>query len=214
LPGAKVHDLLADVRWPVRRAAAAVVGLSLLAACSTGSGKSGPPGATVGTAPPQTTTTDPYAVPAVIDAAYVNRVLAGLDAANGDIVRLLVSTKTITPEMIERLKALYIDRDLLQLQIDSMQTDLHRGLTGVKPNPGNSLTTVSEFITKSPSCVYAKVFRDATLVAVSPDPRFATQWVALKPAPAISSLNPTGWAYVYEGFQRDLTAPTKNPCSE
>ena len=35
---------------------------------------------TLATVPAPTTTTNPYAVPAVIDAAYVNRVLAGLDA--------------------------------------------------------------------------------------------------------------------------------------
>ncbi|MFN2504089.1 MAG: hypothetical protein ABR540_07650, partial [Acidimicrobiales bacterium] len=48
-----------------------------------------PPSATVGTEAPSTTSADPYAVPAVIDEAYVNRVLAGLDAAVGEVVRLV-----------------------------------------------------------------------------------------------------------------------------
>ena len=51
-----------------------------LAGCGVGgsSGADGPT-ATRPTVPP-----DPYAVPAVIDEAYVNRVLAALDQANGE----------------------------------------------------------------------------------------------------------------------------------
>src|SRR5205085_10070389 len=76
----------------------------ILTACA---GKSEPlvPTATV---PVATTTTNPYAVPEVIDEAYVNRVLAGLDAAVGDMLRLVVSARTIPPEALERLRALYI----------------------------------------------------------------------------------------------------------
>jgi len=68
----------------------AVAVLMTLAACKE-SGSASPPvnGATVPTAAPTTTTTNPYAVPQVIDAAYFNRVLAGLDAVEGDVVASL-----------------------------------------------------------------------------------------------------------------------------
>ena len=77
---------------------AVLAALALLAsaACSGGGADKGSAGAnptlatdpprtnpTLATVPAPTTTTNPYAVPAVIDAAYVNRVLAGLDAADG-----------------------------------------------------------------------------------------------------------------------------------
>ncbi len=87
------------------------VALLVLAACG---GDKEPLGPTA-TVPQPTTTTDPYAVPAVIDEAYVNRVLAGLDQAVGDIVRLVVSTRDIPPEVIDRLKAMYVG-DALQLK--------------------------------------------------------------------------------------------------
>jgi hypothetical protein len=71
---------------------AALAALALLASasCSSGTADRGSAGAnptlatdpprtnpTLATVPAPTTTTNPYAVPAVIDAAYVNRVLAG-----------------------------------------------------------------------------------------------------------------------------------------
>ncbi len=78
-----------------------VVALLLLsAACG---GKDEPLGP-IGSVPQATTTTNPYAVPEVIDEAYVNRVLAGLDQAYGDLTRLIVSTENIVPEAIDRLK--------------------------------------------------------------------------------------------------------------
>ena len=49
-----------------------------------------------------TTTTNPYAVPPVIDAAYVNRVLAGLDAAVGDVVRMVVKTDPAPRDIVQR----------------------------------------------------------------------------------------------------------------
>ena len=188
----------------------------LLAACNN-DGTAAPPASdpTVPTLAPTTTTTNPYAVPAVIDAAYVNRVLAGLDAAVGDIVRLVVRTKAIPREAIEQLKATYLDQQLLQLQIDSFQTDLRGGLQGYRAEPGNARTTVTELITALQSCIYVKVNRDVSAVATSSDPRLGTQWIAIRhtSSPGSFNFNPTGWGYVYEGFQRNLTAPTVNPCT-
>ena len=186
-----------------------------LAACSPDEAAA-PPGATLGTAPPVTPTTDPYAVPPVIDAAYVNRVLEGLDAANGDVLRMVVRTKTIEPEAVDRLKALYSDKDLMQLQIDILQSDLRRGLSGIRPDPGNQRTTVKELITSKPSCLYAKVDRDSSQVATNPNPDLRTIWISLvprNPAKDASRYNPTPWAFRYEGFQRDLSPPPIDPCA-
>ncbi len=91
---------------------AALAALALLAsaACSGGGADKGSAGAnptlatdpprtnpTLATVPPATTTTNPYAVPAVIDVAYVNRVLAGLDAVMGDAGRSLVRSNENDP---------------------------------------------------------------------------------------------------------------------
>lgn len=195
-------------------AVAVVVALS---AGGCGGGGSAPevPTATLQTAPLATTTTNPYAVPAVIDEAYVNRVLAGLDHANGDILRLVVTRRTIPPEVIPRLKAIYIDEKLLQEVVDGLQGQLLRGVEGLRNPPGNQRTTVLELITAEPDCIFAKTDADASAVAVSPEPSFNTQWVGLISAERagrpVDQYNPTGWGFVYEGFTRDFSAPP-NPC--
>jgi hypothetical protein len=190
--------------------------LIVAAACSNQSAAPPRTDPTVPTAPPQTTTTNPYAIPPVIDAAYVNRVLEGLDHAQGEVVRLIVRTRTIPPEAIERLKTLYASRELLQREIDGYQDELRGGLANFRPEPGNTRTTVIEMISNSSTCLYFKVDRDYSLVSDVANPAFRTQWIALvsrSPSGSdVSGYNPTPWAFIYEGFTRNLTAPARNPC--
>jgi hypothetical protein len=202
-------------RRAVQVALAALV-LTASAACNSGSdGDRGTAAAnTVRTEPAPTTTTNPYAVPAVIDEAYVNRVLAGLDAALGDITRLVMRTKTIPPEAYDRLKSLYTDPDFLQIKIDGYQRDIRDGFASYKPVPGNKVSTVSQLITAQQSCIFVRVDRDYSNVRISPRAELDTQWVALKPNDVSRDphrYNPTPWAYVYDGFQQDRSRPP-NPC--
>ena len=190
--------------------------LILLAACSKGgAGEPQVPSATVGTAAPTTTTTDPYAVPPVIDAAYVNRVLAGLDAQMGDVTRLVVSTRTIPREAYDRMRAVYATDSALQLSIDGFQSDLRNNLPGYQANPGNIKTLVTQLIHVTNSCVYAQVDRDYSATSTNPNPNFRTQWVAIQPldpARDTHGYNVVRWSYRYEGFNRGFTAPPTDPC--
>ncbi len=191
----------------------AVVGVVVAALLTSCGGREEPLGPTA-TVPQGTTTTNPYAIPAVIDAAYVNRVLAGLDQAVGDVTRLIVATRTVPPEAIDRLKVIYLDRGLLQLVVDTYQHDLLGGLEGVRPDPGNRRTTVTELLTVKPRCVFARVQTDASAVALSPS-SMREQWVGIihmETAPPVS-FNATRWGYIYEGFDRDLPVPS-DPCDE
>ncbi len=201
----------------LRRTAAGVSLLlaGALGACSSADEPAAPT-ATLGTVPPVTPTTDPYAVPAVIDEAYVNRVLEALDAANGDVLRLVVRERTIPTEALDRLRALYLDEELLQLQIDVPQSDLRRGLSGIRAEPGNQRTIVKQMITIKPSCLYVRADRDSAQVATNPRPELRTIWIGLVPMDEsrdVAQYNPTPWAFVYEGFQRDLSAPPVDPCA-
>src|SRR5438105_629499 len=93
-----------------------------LGACKGSSEPLGP----AATLPVGTTTTSPYAIPAVIDEAYVNRVLAGLDHAVGDVTREVLSEGSVTSGVKSRLAALYI-ADILQLRIALFETVVGRG---------------------------------------------------------------------------------------
>jgi len=181
-----------------------------LAACG---GKSEPLGPTA-TLPVGTTTTNPYAVPEVIDEAYVNRVLAGLDAAVGDMLRLVVGSRTIPPEALERLRALYVG-ERRQVQLDFLSKDIADGFVNYKQPPGNQVTRVSILIDAKPSCVFAEVSRNYSGIAINSSEEFRIQWVVLLPADqngGISIYNPTHWVYVYDGLERDRSAP-ENPCA-
>ena len=194
----------------------AVAGSFLLAAgCSHPPADRAGSSATVATEPAPTTTTNPYAVPAVIDVAYVNRVLAGLDAAIGDITRLVVRTKTIPPEAYDRLKALYESGDFLQIKIDGYQRDIREGFKSYLANPGDKVSTVNEFISARPSCIFVRVHRDYSSVGTNPVSQLEIQWVGLRPLDSSrdpKGYNVTRWAYVYDGFTQDRLRPV-DPCA-
>jgi hypothetical protein len=211
----------------VRRTAipAVLAALALLAsaACSSGGADKGSAGAnpTVATDPPRTTTaaasptttSNPYAVPAVIDAAYINKVLAGLDAVTGDVLRLILQTSTIPPEAYDRLKAVYVDPVLLQLRIDSFQRDIRERFRGYRPDPGNRVSTVSRIVTTRPTCIFVQIRRDYSAVGVSS--RIDTEWVGLTkhdPLRDPSGYNKTLWAMSYDGFPPDRSQPP-DPCA-
>jgi hypothetical protein len=211
LIGVKDDDMPLRVRaW---RVVAVCVCLCAAVACSAGDDKAAP-SATLGTEPPRTTTTDPYAVPDVIDVAYVNRVLAGLDQITGDVVRLVVRSKTFPREAFDRLRALYASDAGVQRELDLYHRDMERNFSGYRENPGNKTTSVTELITGSRSCIFARVERNFSAVGVNAVTA-GVQWVAIQPLDQSrdpNRYNYTGWAYRYEGFSEQRTEP-ENPCT-
>ena len=115
----------------------AVVGVVVAALLTSCGGKEEPLGPTA-TVPQGTTTTNPYAIPPVIDEAYVNRVLAGLDQVIGDAVRLVVKNRVVDEEVYYRLSSVYLG-DTLQLNLDGIQEDLLGGMRGYPKLPGTTL---------------------------------------------------------------------------
>lgn len=187
-----------------------IVTALLAGACGSESEPLGP----IGSVPQATTTTNPYAVPAVIDEAYVNRVLAGLEQAVGQVTRLIVGSRSLPPEVLDRLKVIYLDDGLLQFVLDIYQTDLLNGFEGVRPNPGNRVTTVIELLSVDQRCVFAKVRTDASAVSLKSGAIYE-QWIGIVPidvAPP-TSFNATTWGFIYEGADENHSAPS-DPCAE
>lgn len=165
-------------------------------------------------AEPTTLAPDPYAVPPVIDAAYVNRVLEGIDGAVGEAVRVVHRTRQLPDEVFDRLSAIYLERDDINLQLASIQNDLRRQFAGYRPNPGNVRSVVDETVTASPSCVFVRVARDYSAVVTRPDQAPSIEWIGLKPRDATrdpNHYNPTPWMVAVEGVRSDGTPPP-NPC--
>jgi hypothetical protein len=190
-----------------------VVTVAVATGCSNGAQPQSAPvqGATVPTAAPTTTTTNLYAVPDQIDAAYVNRVLAGLDAIEGDIFRKVRSDRTITVELANSVKDFYVNLDSAALLLNLFQFQMATNFEGYLPEPGDPRTTVADLITARPTCVYAQVERDYGALLVSGSSRPQTSWVAIRPMPT-NSRNRTGWGYQYAGTTSEGLAPRTNPC--
>ena len=166
------------------------------------------------TLPQGTTTTNPYAVPVVIDEAYVNRVLAGLDHALGDVTRIVVSERAITQDVVDRLKALYIG-DYLKLSVAAFEQGIRSGFTTYREPPGDRSTVVTRLISISSSCIFAEVRRDYSATSVNPAAATTIQWVAIQPSDlvGVAGSNPTRWVFISDGFAEGGTEP-RDPCAE
>ena len=143
------------------------------------------------------------------EAATVDAILAGLDGVMGDAQRLLMRERRITPEVTDRLQAIYVGPELLN-QIDAFRADVANGLVGIKDPPSNRVTTVSRLITVSPICIFVEVTRDYSPLTAGAAPRPASLYVVLvtkTEADDPRQLNPTPWAMLYDGVQVDGSQP-------
>jgi hypothetical protein len=198
--------------WRARWAAVlgAVLVLSLVA-CGGGDEEEATPPPSI--AEPTTVAADPYAVPPVIDAAYVNRVLEAIDAGVGEVVRIVYRTRDLPPEVFDRLKALYLERETINTLLIGLQDDMRLGFPGYRQNPGNTKSRVDALLNSSPSCIFVRVTRDYSQVGTNSEP--SVEWIGLKPRDptrAPNHYNPTPWMVALEGFQRDGSQPP-NPCT-
>ncbi|MBW3669004.1 MAG: hypothetical protein KY443_07295 [Actinobacteria bacterium] len=190
-------------------AAALVVG-----ACNGGGGPS-----VDNTLPPPVETTSTtavdYSVPAVIDAAYVEKVMAALDRVYGDAIRTLAAERQITEEFLTRLAAIYGDA-----QFDVAQRawvrDVADGLDDLHRLPGDPLTVVQRTVRLDADCIVAAVERTFRAVR-EPVTSTPQKYIALVPKPEgrdMRSLNPTPWIMSYDGFVAEPAgAEPANPCS-
>lgn len=170
--------------------------LTLSAACSAKGSVARPPATTVASEDAE-------------EVATVNKVLAGLDGVVGDVERRLVKDRKITPDVTDRLRAVYTGPELLN-QIDAFRSDVADGLVGFKNPPGNRVTTVTRLITASPICVFAEVARDYSPATEGMASRPAKMYVVLVTKSAVDDpkqLNPTPWALLYDGVQADGSQP-------
>lgn len=179
-----------------RQLGAAVVAAAMLSACS-GGGHAAPKA----TVPVErtTTTTNPYAVPAVIDVAYVNKVLAALDHLSGDATRILLQQRQLSPDYVAHLRAFLSDEGVRALE-NINQAELAAGLKDYRQTPGDPHTTVVRSIRLARDCLYTETRRDLGAITTSPQ-RIYELYTALKPLPPerdSAHLNPTGWQVVLD----------------
>ncbi len=191
------------------RAVGALLTVLLFGACSRGD-SGATPSATVPVEQTTTSTTevDVSTIPPTIDEAYVNKVLAALDAVDGEATRLIVQNRAFVPEAAARLRAIY-DEQEFRKQTDAWLMDLQKGLPRYKPDPGARKTTVVQLLEKTDHCIFASVMQDFSLIATdSGSPSLA--YVLLIPLDRSRDkrgINPTAWMVHEEGYNKDGSIP-------
>lgn len=156
---------------------------------------------------------DPYAIPPLITASYVNSVFAALNHINGDVSRLLVADDGLSESALTDLRAVYND-PLYSKEVAIARQSLSY-LANVRRPPGDVVTTVSRMVFASPRCIFVSTASDYSAVAISPGRRAADEYWELQPkAPGNdpSDINPTPWALA---FNADYLTPTtlRNQCA-
>jgi len=173
---------------------------SLVAACSPSIVRASgtatvPTGAPI---PTTTTTADPWAVPAVIDATYLNRVLAQLDHIDGDAYRDARAMNAVTPRYLQLERSIRADDAEVALDVKNLRHDLAHNWANVRQAPGDRRTTVLKLIPAPAPCVFASVSLNLADYTINPV-KYPTWSVALLPA-APTTVNPTHWVLAEDGF--------------
>lgn len=192
------------MRW-----ARLVLAVALLGGCSGGRDDDTlpPPAAT-------SSTTVDDSVPEVIDAAYVERVMAALDHVYGDAIRTLATERTITEDFLSRLAAIYTPSEFALAQ-DLWVKDLANGLRGLLTDPADPDTTIDRLLRSDRDCVVAAVTRRFAPTRDHADPITPQRFIGLIPKPESQpngSINPTPWVISFDGFKDDGSEPS-TPCA-
>lgn len=182
-----------------------------LAACSHAAPT---PASTTTTAPSTTSTTVvDYSVPAVIDAAYVTKVMKALDHIYGDAIRVMAHDRAVDEPFLKPLVAIYAPHEFQNIR-DLWTTDVARGLPGLAANPGDPTTLVSAIVRSEQGCVLFSVKRDFSATRTGPLSSTPQRYIGLVPVDVARDpghINPTPWRMAFDGFITSGAVP-REPC--
>ena len=211
----------------VRRAStlAVMAALLVVGACK-GGGEDPPVGPTVplgGTSTTATSTTvaptsttlgpEAYEVPAVIDQAYVQRVVSAYDKVLGDAIRVLKRDGGLSEEFLKHLLAIYTAEEF-EFQQKLWAESVAQGRVERTPEDAKDpVTTVTELRRADRTCVVARAERDFSPnltgeQAESPQDDFVVL-VARDMDRDPLSLNPTPWVLAFDGYNVDNSEPNE-----
>lgn len=163
--------------------------------------------------PPPATPTESYEVPAVIDEAYVERVLNALYRVEGDALRLMLEAGTMTPEAERLLQSLYAE-DYLPPVVDAYQTEAAAGFVNVRRPSGDTTFDVHEVISATPTCIFASGLRNFSATAGEPPDRTGEEdFVWLSPSQPQQAGNPTPWKIELQLYRTD-GLPEEDRCAQ
>jgi hypothetical protein len=155
------------------------------------------------------TTVDPYAVPAVIDAAYVERVLNALDKVRADVRNHIMDTKQYSPEDDARIRATYSSTQVARV-VDEMRDASIVGIPTIRPGSGPSVLTVTKLRFANSSCISAEVTVDERPNQLRPSAPLSAVFI-LRAEAHDKTLNPTPYMRARATLPQYLNAEDECP---
>lgn len=210
-----------------RRLAATLTLLAFLPACqppdpetptATIAAPTPPASTSTPTAPPSPSSSpspspEDYTVPAVIDDAYVQRVLTALYHLESEALRQMVASGDVTSETEGLIRAL-VRSDLAERDLDAYREGASEGFPGVLRPPGDQQITLHELIAAKPDCIFAQTLRDFTAVLSDPGSQNGITYVQLllkDEGQDPFDSNPTPWIVGGSVLRADEGRP-EDPC--
>lgn len=190
-----------------------VLVIIVLAGCGSGGRSSGAdgdaqPGTATGASGATTTTTvDPYAIPSVIDAAYIERVLDALESVRVQVRNHVVATRQFDPSDDSRLRAIY-GPDFYAFARQRFSDIAIVGDPEMKPVIGPTRSVVTKVQSASASCIWAETTNDDTANQVRPTPPLHATSI-LRQREHDRALNPTPWVWMVETTPANLVASSQ-----
>lgn len=177
------------------------------------------PRTTVPTAPATTTSTTAvsYDVPATIDEAYIEKVMAALDRVYGDAARYMAAKRAPDEEFLRYLGSAF-GGDSFTLEQQVWGQVINDGFRLLRPSPGDAKTEVQRILMAEPSCILFEADRDFLAIfneKGAPEPPRFVGLVPLPPGRDVSGHNPTPWLITFDGGFKDGGEPTREEaCTE
>jgi hypothetical protein len=174
------------------RVLAVVCAASVLAGCGGGSDAAVDEAPLVADAGSTTTSAvDPWAIPEVIDAEYVRRVLQRIDDVRAEVRRDVFATKQFTDVDRKKIESIYVDHQLVVAlnEWPTLATTEHPDFLS---NPGSAVVVVQRILRSTSDCIWADVTFDES--KNRPTPRVPVQaQIVLVVAAHDTQVNPTPW---------------------
>ena len=146
---------------------------------------------------PATTSVTSFEVPAVIDLAYVQRVLETIYHLEGEAVRHVYAKKLPDAELNERLEAIFGGPRLAEAK-QVLGRNAAEGFVQFANPPGDAQVRAVEIIQATASCMVVRADLEYGPQFKEPGPPQPQAVIQLGRA-KVGTLNPTGWGVLFAG---------------
>jgi hypothetical protein len=151
-----------------------------------------------------TTATDPWAVPDVIDAEYVRRVLQRIDDVRAEVRRDVYASRQFTETDRKKIEAIYTGHQLA-VALNEWPILAATDHSDMIANPGPAIVAIQGVLAADPDCIWANVTFDESRNRPLPKTPVQAQ-VVLEKSSHDTQVNPTPWMIKHKTIPGELEA--------